>query len=160
MGGGGGIDGALKPEKTLLYDDCVHRDRVLFRRAEWHYLLINDAGYEGRHQFSHTVVNNRKKKKGMLVKWYRRCYSLIFSSKSSLLVCIDPEIDPRTQEGSKEMLYLTTHSTHFYLRLYGFRHNYGKGPSDSERGNTLPPHGLLFPFSSKGSFICIIPHIG
>ena len=22
--------------------------------------------------------------------------------------------------------------------------------SDSERGNPLPPHGLLFPFSSKG----------
>ena len=27
--------------------------------------------------------------------------------------------------------------------------------SDSERGNPLPPHGL---FSSKGSFICTIPH--
>ena len=24
--------------------------------------------------------------------------------------------------------------------------------SDSERGNPLPPHGLLFPISSKGSF--------
>ena len=29
--------------------------------------------------------------------------------------------------------------------------------SDSERGNPLLPHGLLFPISSKGSFICIIP---
>ena len=29
--------------------------------------------------------------------------------------------------------------------------------SDSERGNLLPPHGLLFPISSKGSFICTIP---
>ena len=28
--------------------------------------------------------------------------------------------------------------------------------SDSERGNPLPPHRLLFPISSKGSFICII----
>ena len=27
-----------------------------------------------------------------------------------------------------------------------------KDHSDSERGNTLPPHGLLFPISSKGSF--------
>ena len=26
--------------------------------------------------------------------------------------------------------------------------------SDSERGNLLPPHGLLFLISSKGSFIC------
>ena len=27
--------------------------------------------------------------------------------------------------------------------------------SDSERGNLLPPNELLFPISSKGSFICI-----
>ena len=30
--------------------------------------------------------------------------------------------------------------------------------SESERGNPLPLQGLLFPISSKGSFICIIPH--
>ena len=29
--------------------------------------------------------------------------------------------------------------------------------SDSERGNPLPPHGLLFLISSRGSFICTIP---
>ena len=34
---------------------------------------------------------------------------------------------------------------------------YGKGPFRySKRGNRLPPHGLLFLISSKGSFICII----
>ena len=32
-----------------------------------------------------------------------------------------------------------------------------KDHSDSERGNPLPPYGLLFPISSKGSFICTIP---
>ena len=32
-----------------------------------------------------------------------------------------------------------------------------KDNSDSERGNLLPPHGLLFPINSKGSFICTIP---
>ena len=47
----------------------------------------------------------------------------------------------------------------FYLRLYGVRHMV-KNHSDSERGNPLPPHGLLFPISSKGSFICIIPQTG
>ena len=46
--------------------------------------------------------------------------------------------------------------TKFYLRLYGVRHIV-KDHSDSERGNRLPPHGLLFPINSKGSFICIIP---
>ena len=47
------------------------------------------------------------------------------------------------------MFYLMTHSTHFVLRLYGVRHMV-KNHSDSERGNPLPPHGLLFPTSSKG----------
>ena len=49
-------------------------------------------------------------------------------------------------EGRKEMFYLTTHSTHFiYVR------HMAKDNSDSERGNPLLPHGLLFPISSKGS---------
>ena len=48
----------------------------------------------------------------------------------------------------KGMFYLTTHSTHF---IYGYM---VKDHSDSERGNPLPPHGLLFPINSKGSFRC------
>ena len=47
----------------------------------------------------------------------------------------------------------------FYLRLYGVGHMI-KDHSDSERRNLLPPHRLLFPISSKGSFICIIPQTG
>ena len=82
------------------------------------------------------------------------------------------------------MFYLTTHSTHFIygymasgigrkegnvlfndalntfcLWLYGVRYMV-KNHSDSERGNPLLPHGLLFPISSKGSFICTIPQTG
>ena len=44
----------------------------------------------------------------------------------------------------------------FYLRLYGLRHMV-KDHSDSEKGNLLTSHGLLFPINSKGSFICTIP---
>ena len=47
----------------------------------------------------------------------------------------------------------------FWLRLYGVRHMV-MDHSDSKRGNPLPPYGLLFPISSKGSFICIIPQRG
>ena len=61
--------------------------------------------------------------------------------------------------GRKEMFYLTMHSTHFILRLYGVGYMV-KDYSDSERGKPLPPHGLLFPISSKGSFICTIPQTG
>ena len=57
------------------------------------------------------------------------------------------------------MFYLTMHSTHFILRLYGIRHMV-KDHSDSEKGNPLPPHRLLFTINSKGSFICTIPQTG
>ena len=39
----------------------------------------------------------------------------------------------------------------FYLRLYGVKHMV-KDHSDSERGNPLPPHRLLFPISCKRFF--------
>ena len=50
------------------------------------------------------------------------------------------------------MFYLTTHSTHF---IYGYvaSQNMVKDHSDSAIGNPLPPHGLLFPISSKGFYI-------
>ena len=47
----------------------------------------------------------------------------------------------------------------FYLRLYRVGHMV-KDHSDSERGNQLPSHGLLFPINNKGSFICTIPQTG
>ena len=43
----------------------------------------------------------------------------------------------------------------FYLWLYGIRHMV-KDHSVNEWGNLLPPHGLNFLISSKGSFIYII----
>ena len=60
--------------------------------------------------------------------------------------------------GRKEMFYLTTHSTHF---IYGYMaSDMVKDHSDSEKGNPLPPHGLLFSINSKGSFICTTPQTG
>ena len=47
----------------------------------------------------------------------------------------------------------------FYLRLYGVGHMV-KDHLDSEIGNPLLPHGLLFLIISKGSFICTIPQTG
>ena len=53
------------------------------------------------------------------------------------------------------MFYLTMHST-FYLRLYCVGHMV-EDHSDSERGNPLLAHGLLFLININGSFICTIP---
>ena len=65
----------------------------------------------------------------------------------------------RSVSGRKEMFYLTTHSTHF---IYGYM------ASDVwlriilivRNKNPLPPHRLLFPINSNGSFICTIPQTG
>ena len=60
-------------------------------------------------------------------------------------------------EGRKEGYVLFNDALNtFYLQLYGARHMV-KDHSDSERGNPLLPHRLLFSIISKGSFICIIP---
>ena len=72
-----------------------------------------------------------------------------------------PELPHRpgsSNEKEGRVLFNDTLNT-FYLRLYGVRHMV-KDHSDSERGNPLPPHGLLFPISSKGSFIYIIHQTG
>ena len=45
----------------------------------------------------------------------------------------------REVEGRKNIFYLMTHSTHL---IYGYMVS---DHSDSEKGNPLPPHGLLFP---------------
>ena len=58
-----------------------------------------------------------------------------------------------TEKQGRNVLFNDAFNT-FYLRLYGIGHMV-QDHSDSERRNPLPPHGLLFPISSKGSFICI-----
>ena len=57
------------------------------------------------------------------------------------------------------MFYFNDALNTFYLRLYGVR-NMVKDHSDSEKGNPLPPHRLLFLISSKGYFICTILQTG
>ena len=66
---------------------------------------------------------------------------------------LEQEIECKGKEGN--VLFNDALNT-FYLQLYGIRHMV-KDHSVSERGNLLPPHGLLFSINSKGSFICIIP---
>ena len=77
------------------------------------------------------------------------------SYKIDLYICIQTSCITRKE---RNVLFKDAFNT-FYLRLYGVRHIV-KDHSDSERGNPLPPHGLLFQISSKGSFICIIAQTG
>ena len=64
----------------------------------------------------------------------------------------------KERERERNVLFNNALNT-FYIRLYGVRHMV-KDHSDSEKGNPLPPHRLLFPINSKGSFIWIIPQTG
>ena len=63
--------------------------------------------------------------------------------------CLDIWLYNANYSGYKEgnVLFNDALNT-FYLRLYGVRHMV-KDHSDSEKGNPLPPHRLLFPISSK-----------
>ena len=61
------------------------------------------------------------------------------------------------REKERNVLFNNALNT-FYLRLYGVRHMV-KDHSDSEKGNPLPPHRLLFPINSKGS-VKSIPQTG
>ena len=54
------------------------------------------------------------------------------------------------------MFYLTTHSTHFYLRLNGVRHMV-KDHSDSEKGNPLPPHRLRYSYRLTARVLLYAP---
>ena len=65
------------------------------------------------------------------------------------------ELPFQRERKERNVLFNDTLNT-FYLWLYDVGHMV-KDHSDSERGNLLRPHMLLFPISSKGSFICTIP---
>ena len=88
---------------------------------------------------------------------------------------------PSSERGGKETFYLTTHSTHFiYSYMEGRREgnvlfndtlntfSYGYMASDiwlrttqiAREEPAAATHRLLFPISSKGSFICTIPQTG
>ena len=61
--------------------------------------------------------------------------------------------------GRKELFLFNDALNTFYLRLYGVIYMV-KDHSDSERGNLLLPHRLLFPINTKCSFICTISQTG
>ena len=69
------------------------------------------------------------------------------------------EIDIWRSAGKEEVFYLTTHSTHF-IYSYMASDIWLRTILIVRKENLLLPHGLLFPISSKGSFICTIPQTG
>ena len=85
--------------------------------------------------------------------YFGQCYLSILASEIFLLF-LQRTCQKIEWMNEGNVLFNDTLNT-FYLWLYGVRHMV-KDHSYSKKGNLLPPHGLLFPISSKGSFICII----
>ena len=77
--------------------------------------------------------------------WWGSILDQLFNSQTlTPLWCAAPST-------RKNVLFNDTLNT-FYLRLYGVGHMV-KDHSNSERGNPLPPHALLFLISSKGFYM-------
>ena len=97
--------------------------------------------------------------KTLFVSIYFRTPAVLFDLGRSVYQ-LEPRMLLWSSMGRKEgnVLFNDALNT-FYLRLYGVRHMV-KDHSDSEKGNPLPPHRLLFSINSKGSFICTIPQTG
>ena len=74
-------------------------------------------------------------------------------------VVVDVALETLEKRKRKRNVLFNDALNTFCLRLYGVRHMV-KDHSDSEKGNPLPPHRLLFSINSKGSFICTIPQTG
>ena len=108
-----------------------------------HFIYGYMASDRGRKKEGNVLFNNA------LNTFYLRLYGVRHMVKNN---------SDRGRKKEGNILFNDALNT-FYLQLYGVTHMV-KDHSDSERGNPLPPHGLLFPISSKGSFICIIPQTG
>ena len=66
---------------------------------------------------------------------------------SIFLVHLSPRFPNFAWKGRK--CFIQQRTQHILFTVI-WRRKYGKDHSDSERGNLLPPYGLLFPISSKG----------
>ena len=108
-----------------------------------------------KHQYYILVYKNQfRNDVSNLSVWSR----LSHFSRKNRNVNWDLKIGRKERERERNVLFNDAFNT-FYLRLYGVRLMF-KDHSDSEKGNPLPPHRLLFPINSKGSFICTIPQTG
>ena len=112
------------------------------------------------HHSSPKLISGKCKYIYTVIIWSGQFTEYKLENRTSPLVFpIDKQIIFFLIQKSKKTSCSSGRKEIFYLRLYGIRHMV-KHHSDSERGNLLPPHRLLFPISSKGSFICIIPQTG
>ena len=97
-----------------------------------------------------TVVSNEEEEKNICINEFQiyfksRLQSAIISKQTNPTTHREHSVSVVGMEGN--VLFNDALNT-FYLWLYGVRYMV-KDHSDSEKGNPLPPHGLLFLINSK-----------
>ena len=118
--------------------------------TKWHLCLCISIVWPNWNWTFSLIDFTKKNQLNICLQSYYKHFLLINAFYSQMLS------NQWTSEGMKENVLFNNTLNTFYLRLYGVRHMV-KNHSDCERGNLLPPHGLLLPISSKVSFICSIP---
>ena len=114
----------------------------------------NEYGFE-----LNEIINHSTLSRFVRIKQYLVPEAISRSSQCSTTGVTKAVVCAILSMGGERNVLFNDALNKFYLRLYGVRHMV-KDNSDSEKGNPLPPHRLLFPISSKGSFICTIPQTG
>ena len=106
------------------------------------FLLSNKKSFKKYHTFDTKMY--------LMSSVTFRCFT---NHSATQCLCCSEKWNKFERFGRKEGTLLFNDALNtFYLRLYGIRHMV-KDYSDSERGNPLLPHGILFS-------ICIIPQTG
>ena len=152
------LNGSLTKDRS---DEPSHHERTLLPLSSWVHPMkdrSNDPSHHEQTLYSelHTLTRSscRSNSHEQSTQW--QLVSMKSGSPScgmwpslpwpSPLWCSSSSSQYSSVEGRKEIFSLTTLNT-FYLRLYGI-------------GHMVRTIQLLFPISSKGSFICIIPQTG
>ena len=88
----------------------------------------------------------------LCLSFFLSFFLLLLDVSICLPVCLNTHTEREREREREEGNALFNDALNtFYLRLYGVARMV-KDHTNSERGNPLSPHGLLFQFSSKGSF--------
>ena len=115
--------------------------------------MVSELVVDYRKSWSILILNSRKKEHLNLYLVENQTYLAEFAFKMSFFTLT---LTNTHEIGRKEVNILFNDALNtYYLQLYGIIHMV-EDHSDSDRGNPMPPHGLLPPVSSK--WFCYMHH--
>ena len=134
-------DVVMKIKNVLAIAQCPQGQIVDCASLKYFPSRIRDTIYDAylmRNNFQHILITKGRTDKQTLTG---------IDLRSTAHIPIYAPAESHAKARRKEMFLFNDALSTFYLRLYGVRHMV-KNHSDSERGNPLPPHRLLFLINS------------